>query len=221
MQQDTYYKKLNLPSNPLIDGYDITKLTVNSPGAGQLQPTADLSILNQQTLDAFASVGLIPERIYVLGNKSFKEDQKDTNATVRCAAHVDLHWVGDQWIPHIFAINYELTPGIHNVYWKFWKVDAMPVLPAHTPPRNFDEEYLQGLHFHARQTGSVPNFGNPADYTIIDEVKLDAPILVRTEIPHSVHHDNESVQRYAISIRFSHNFKNWEELTQQLEPLFK
>lgn len=212
---DTYYKKLNLPQNPLISDYDITNLTVNKPGAGQLQPTADLSLLNQKTLDAYASVGLEPIRIFVLGNKSFDDD--DPTLEKRCAAHSDLHWVNGKWEYEIFAINYELTPESHRVVWKFWDIKAKPIYPAE--PVTEQHTWLAGLHYNARQVGSIPNFGNPADYKVIDQFELDCPTLCRVEIPHSVHHTNAGAQRYGLSVRFKHKFKNWNEVVKKLEPL--
>lgn len=215
--KDIYYKKLALPFNPLLDGYDITELAVNQPGAGQLQPTADLSLLNAATLDAYASVGLVPLRIFVLGNKSFDDD--DSNFEKRCCAHSDLHWVNGKWENEIFAINYELTLDSHKVGWKFWDIKAKPVLPTHEP-KTEQETWLAGLHYNARQTGSVPNFGNPDDYTVIDQFEIDCPTLCRVEIPHSVHHNNAGTQRYGLSVRFKHNFKTWDQVIQQLTPLF-
>lgn len=215
--KDTYYRKLNLPANPLVDSFDITNLTVNKPGAGQLQPTADLSLLNQATLDAYSSVGLTPVRIFVLGNKSFNDD--DPNLEKRCAAHSDLHWVDGKWVPEIFAINYELTTDIHRVVWKFWDIRAKPVYPA--DPVSEEHTWLGGLHYNARQTGSVPNFGNPDDYTVIDQFDLDCPSLCRVETPHSVHHTRADAQRYGLSVRFKHDFKTWNEVLDKLAPLFK
>lgn len=215
--KDSHYKKLRLPSNPLIQGYDITKLSVNQPGAGQLQPTAELSLLSQTTLDAYASVGLVPLRIFVLGNKSFVDD--DPAFEKRCAAHSDLHWVNGKWENEIFAINYELTPDTHRVGWKFWDIKATPVPPAQDP-KTEQETWLAGLHYNARQVGNVPNFGNPDDYTIIDQFEFDCPTLCRVETPHSVHHDNAAAQRYGLSIRFQHDFKTWDQVVNQLAPLF-
>ena len=216
VMQDTYYKKLRLPSNPLISEFDIANLTVNKPGAGQLQPTADLSLLNQDTLTAYRSVGLDPVRIFVLGNKSFNDD--DPTLEKRCAAHSDLHWVHDKWEPEIFAINYELTPETHRVVWKFWDVKATPIIPP--APTTEQQTWLAGLHYNARQVGDIPNFGNPNDYKVVDQFELDRPTLCRVETPHSVHHTRADVQRYGLSIRFQHNFKTWDQVLQQLSPLF-
>lgn len=213
---ETYYKKLNLPANPLINGFDRTNLTVNKPGAGQLQPTADLSLLNQETLDAYASVGLEPSRIFVLGNKSFVDD--DPALDRRCAAHSDLHWVDGKWEYEIFAINYELTPELHKVVWKFWDIKAQPVMPD--DPKTEQHTWLAGLHYNARQVGSIPNFGDPNDYTVIDQFVLDRPTLCRVETPHSVHHTNPNTQRYGLSIRFKHKFTSWNQVVDSLTPLF-
>lgn len=212
---NTYYLKLNLPHNPLASDVSLTQLPVNRPGAGQVQPTVDISLLNQETLDAYASVGLVPERIFVLGNKSFVDD--DPEFDVRCGAHRDMHWVDGKWQYQLFAINYELTPETHKVAWKYWDVSATPIFPEE--PTTQESMWTAGQHFNAKQIGSTPNFGDPNDYTVIDKVILDRPTLCRIDVPHSAHHTNSLAQRYGLSVRFKHNFKTWEQVLTNLSPM--
>lgn len=214
--KNTYYKKLNLPSYPLISGFDITELSVNKLGSGHLVHTADLSLLNQETLDVYASAGIEPNRIFINGNKSFKDD--DLTLEKRGPAHSDVSWVDGKWQHQIFSINYELTPAQHRVVWKFWDVRAQPIYPP--DPTTEPETWLAGLHYHARQYGFTPNFGNLDDYTVIDQFELTCPTMCRVEIPHSIHHTNANTQRYGMSVRFNHNFKNWDEAVEKLSPLF-
>jgi hypothetical protein len=210
-----FYKKLNLPANPFVSGFDITTLTVNRPGAGQLQPTADLALLNQETVDAYRSVGLEPERIFVLGNKSFPDD--DPEFEVRCAAHKDMYWINDHWEYQLFAINYELTPDKHKVGWKFWDITAKEIFPGN--PTTEEATWLAGQHYNARQTGNVPNYGDPNDYHVIEQFILDRPTLCKVDVAHSIHHTNAQEQRYGISVRFKHNLKNWGDVVNQLSSL--
>lgn len=209
------YQKLNLPENPLVDTITLDQLPVNPPGAGQLQPTIDVSLLNQPTLDAFASIGLTPLRIFVFGNKSFPDTDPDFE--VRCGAHRDMHWVNGKWEYEIFAVNYELTQDRLTLAWKFWDIRANPIYPD--TPTSEHAKWLGGQHFHAKQRGSVPNFGDPNDYTVIDQFVLDRPTLCRVDVPHSVHHTNAHQQRYGLTIRFDHKFKSWEDVLTVFEPL--
>lgn len=211
-----FYKKLNLPLNPFVSGFDYSTLTVNKPGAGQLQPTADIALLNQETLDAYCSVGLKPQRIFVLGNKSFPDD--DPLFDVRCAAHKDMYWVEDHWEYQLFSINYELTRHLHTVAWKFWEITAKEIFPGE--PQTEEATWLAGQHYNARQTGSVPNYGDPNDYRVIEQFILDRPTLCKVDVAHSIHHTNSQDQRYGISIRFDHNYTSWNEVLERLKPLF-
>ena len=75
---------------------------------------------------------------------------------------------------------------------------------------------LNGVHYGLRgYYGTFPGIKK------IDQVSIDTPILVRTDIPHSVTYETTSGIRCGISIRFKESIEQWDKFSAKFLPIMK
>lgn len=218
------YAKTTLPPNPFRSDFDFHDLPVTAPGqlTGKLQNTNWIdprSVLSQETQEIYQSLGITASDIYALGNKPFTDPNNPDHRY--CATHRDLKWDGNQWkLDYVFSLNYEFTLDQHDVWWNFWLVDEKECYPPE--PKSPSDGYFASIHYNKRQSGAeAVDQGDPAKHLWLERLDLDCPTVCRTEIAHSVHHDNASVPRYAITVRFQQRLDNWQHVLQTFAPVLQ
>ena len=220
----TCYAKTVLPSNPFRSDFDYHDLPITAPGhlTGRLQTLNRIDprdVLSQETQEIYRGLGVTPSDIFALGNKPFTDPDNPNHRY--CATHRDLKWDGQKWrLDYVFALNYEFTLDQHDIWWKFWIVDETECYPPE--PKQPSDGYFASIHYHKRQSGcETANQGDPAKHLFLERLDLDCPTLCRTEIAHSIHHNNDHLPRYAITVRFHERLDNWQHALDVFAPVLK
>jgi len=226
------YRFLNLPKNPLIktsavlQKLAIAATKVNSSRRILLDrhqgKAPSLSggafhecfkniedFISPSVLDAFRPLGIKPSFF-----ASFASDGESSLKIEERVAHYDICFDEEnkKWSTIPFGINWEITPGDTFFYW--WNISSDPIFPNQDIPPSF--KLLNGAHFDRRN-----QIGIPSGAEVIEKVQVTAPILVRTDIPHSVSFSSSAKTRYNISLRFStDDISTWDHALEVFKPLF-
>jgi hypothetical protein len=192
------YIKLKLPENPLKEDVSVLQ-NIKIEGGYNLVPAAQL--LSDEMQEIFSGMGLRPKFISLFGRND--SDGKTETRMI----HSDVGQVNGAWKKLLFGINWEITG--HKNLFSWWNMDAVT---AHWPGSEYyppKYQYLNGVHF-----GERFKLGIPDGAVKLDEVLLDKPTLVRTDIPHMTHYKGDGLgNRVGISVRFfEDDFKSWEEV---------
>jgi hypothetical protein len=227
------YRFLNLPKNPLINtSAALQKLAIAATKVNssrqttshrQLGDAPPLSggafhecfkniedFISPSVLDTFRSIGIKPSFF-----ASFASDGVSSLKIEQRVAHYDLCFdeKNKKWATIPIGINWEITPGDTTFYW--WNIASDPIFPnQENIPPSF--KLLNGAHFDRRN-----QIGIPVGAEVIEKVQVTAPILVRTDVPHSVSFNSPAKTRYNISLRFStDDIPTWDHALEVFKPLF-
>lgn len=193
------FLKLRLPSNPVKD-MKIIENTVVQGGYNLLLPG---QILTDEIMDTFKTMGLRPKFVSLFG----RNDHDGTPETRMIHTDIALD-KQNKWQKLLFGINWEVT-GHHNMF-SWWDMSSLKECwPDEPLPKKYD--YLNGVHY-----GKRLNLGVPEGAIKLQEVLIDGPTLVRTDIPHATVYkasDNVTGSRIGVSVRFfEDDFKSWEDV---------
>lgn len=201
------YLKLNLPTDPVKNVDSI----INTHITGGYNLVLPHEVLNNNILSIFDNMGLTPRFVVLFGRGS-----KDAPAETRMI-HTDICLTGtdrrikSSWSKLIFGINWEIDNSYNTFsWWDMSKLDE--AWPNEDAPKKF--EYLNGIHYVKRG-----QLGIPPGAVKIEETVIDAPTLVRTNIPHMTVYNNPRNARVGVSVRFKeNNFKSWEDVVDFFNP---
>lgn len=193
------FLKLRLPSNPVKD----MKIIENTNVQGGYNLVLPGQILSDEIMDIFKTMGLRPKFVSLFG----RNDHNGTQGTRMIHADIGLNQQ-NQWQKLLFGINWEVT-GHHNIF-SWWDMSKFKECwPDEPLPKKYD--YLNGIHYVKRL-----NLGIPEGAVKLQEVEIDQPTLVRTDLPHAtVYKATEHVtgNRIGLSVRFfEDDFKTWEDV---------
>jgi hypothetical protein len=197
------YSKTNLPTNPFRSDFDFHDLPITPPGqlTGRLQTlnrVNPVDVLSRETQEIYESLGITPSDIFALGNKPFTDPDNPDHRY--CATHRDLKWNGREW--------------------KFWIVDEKECYPPE--PKSPSDGYFASIHYHKRQAGGEKaDQGDPAKHLLLERLDVDCPTVCRTEIAHSIHHNNADTPRYAVTMRFHERLDNWQHVLDVFAPVLQ
>jgi len=204
-----YYEFLNLPKNPLKDKDKLLN-TVSKNVMPQIAMDP-YEWLTDEILDIFHNLGVKPSVMVVFKMEAVGRDYS------RALMHTDIIRDNNDWKIINCGINWEITDIDAELTW--WETSKQAVYPV--DPKYF---YLNpnGIHYQGRL-----KFGVDLSTDIkLDSVNtLSAPLLIRTNIPHTVtipkKESYPSQTRCCISIRFDPDFNTWEEAVDFFKPLVK
>jgi hypothetical protein len=209
------YRFLNLPKNPLIktsyvqQTLETAATTTNSylSGNGMCCFENIEDFILPSVLETFQQLGLRPS--FFASFASAKVSSKEAEKRV---THHDLQFdeKNNKWATIPFGINWEITPG--DTIFQWWNIPSDPILPSTL----HQSKLLNGAHYDQRNRIGIPNGAE-----LIEIVQVTAPILVRTDIPHSVSFNSSAETRYNISLRFDlDNVPSWGRAVEVFKPLF-
>lgn len=202
----SYFKKLNLPGNLLIDSKTIAKLEMSS-APYQLVPPEE--ILTKELLDIFNSLRLRPKMVVLHG----RNDR--TSSFENRIIHSDL-WFDqtiDDWRKIAIGVNWEIEDSNSKFYW-FDVSEEKECWPEKSAPfKNFN-----GIHYGERR-----RMGIPSSAKILDQTAIDGPTLVRTDIPHTALYNNLTSNRVGISVRFFEEDYNysWNDAIEKFQLIIQ
>ena len=193
------YRKLNFPKNPVKDVSSILDQIKNTDNQYHMFNVDPYQALTDEVLAAFDDLDLYPSSATVF-HLSIPTTPND------CLMHTDILRVDNRWKSITCGVNWEINNINAKLSW--WQTTK----PGYFPN---DPEYYwfnpHGVHFGGRFNRGI----DPAKDREIDSVDtLDSPLLVRTNIPHTVYIPNQDTRekvRCSISVRFNNDFKTWDE----------
>ena len=188
------YFKLALPTNPLND----TFVPETNNGEGWHIYKNVTAVLNTQTLEYFADLGLVPDMVVVFGS--------DNTHRTAGYLHVDLGWHDSMWKPVPCAVNWEINQTISVLEWHDTK-DYTEIWPTDIPARlEYPNNYLQGISFVKKTAPHIITITeeNITTNTLIESTTLttNCPVLFNTSRPHSVIYQTQDAKRFMVSVRF-------------------
>ncbi len=198
------FRILNLPNDPLKDKASlIAKYELES----RLYHIEKPSILKDDIIDLFRSADLDIDSVVVFTTYASKLGT-DGGRII----HSDLKWnqLTNSWENITCGINWELTDIRGRFKW--WNMDAVKaVYPGSERALMYPFTQLSGIHYEYRM-----RIGVPQKAILLEETDTACPLLVRTDIPHSV--TFPGVGRISISVRFTDNLLKWEDAVARLSP---
>jgi hypothetical protein len=197
------FRVLTVPNDPLKDAnLLIEKYKLQSRSYAFENPT----ILKDEVIDIFKSLNLDIDSVVV-----FTTYATALGSDKSRIIHSDVRWdsTSNCWQSISCGVNWELTDVKGTFKW--WNMDAVePMYPS--PTQSLMLGKLSGIHYEERMRFGVPN-----DSMLIEEVYTTLPILVRTDIPHSVTYTGYG--RMSISIRFSDHSLSWNDAVSRLSSI--
>lgn len=206
----SYFKKLNLPANPLKDSKEISQRTIN--GGYNLALPGD--VLTTEILDIFKGLGLRPKMVVLFGRGDNTSSPKDR------MIHSDValdKTVPGQWRRLVAGINWEIEGSFNEFYW-YDMTGIKECWPNEELTDTSKFNYLNGIHF-----GERLKIGIPETVKLLDQTTIDGPTLVRTDIPHATLFNNSTTTRVGVSVRFHEEDFNhsWEGAVDKFTSLIK
>ena len=195
----SYYKKLKLPF-PLKDSHTLEKLVdlkknpTNSLSLYDTVITDYAQYLNTELLQVFEKLQVDVSIMLFLGYP----DNRPLNQQM----HVDIQFDGTQWQPVCCALNWEFNLSYITMSWYENSANLLSIEPPVAVSRT---GMYSGRHFGHRGNKSTDGF------TLLDTYcpTMDAPVLIRTDVPHKVIMHPKESRRLCLSLRFS-NIHTWE-----------
>ena len=206
----SYFKKLNLPANPLKNSKEISQRTIN--GGYNLALPGD--VLTTEILDIFKGLELRPKMVVLFGRGDNTSSPKDR------MIHSDValdKTVPGQWRRLVAGINWEIEGSFNEFYWydmsgikECWPDEEAKVM--------IKFNYLNGIHYGERFKMGIPDTAK-----ILDKTTIDGPTLVRTNIPHSTLYNNTTTARVGVSVRFFEEDFNhsWDNALEKFSSIIK
>ena len=212
----SYYKKLNLPSNPFINWPELrNEVTKAESDSASYQRNHGVyksqGLLTPEIEETFDSIGIKISHIVLFCNRRSFSNEKNR------IIHSDLTWdyKNGAWKNFHCGINWEMIGSTNLFSW--WDMSKHKAIYPQKPDEdeiannkfilhgiNFDRKLQQGIHEHAVK---------------LDEVIIDRPTLVRTDVPHMTVFKSIGV-RVGISLRIDESQLNsWDEIVEKFKPL--
>lgn len=209
------YRILNLPENPFISDDALQQAIIS---CGPEMAARDKiyfevdKLIKTEILDSFASIGLKPSFMLILHRPGWFASKVKFQKNSK--VHIDLTGNGDHYVKIPCAVNWQITPG--ETFFSWWDTKGAPeVWPTNPPVENTLRYYLNSMLYH-----HVDSFEYES-YDLVENVKFEKPMLVRTDVPHSVIYNTGNQVRLSISIRFNvADLQNWNNALKLFEPLF-
>lgn len=219
----SYYKKLNLPSNPFKDWDTVYGQVKEKFPLGKITQTYHTiydpeGLLTDELVNILDSIGVKVTHVVLFCSGrglSFKETR---------LIHSDLTWDEERksWIDFHCGINWELS-GINTFsWWDMSKTKPVYPLPPYSgmnengPIINTELAILNGVHFDNRL-----QMGIHKNAVMLEEVCMDGPMLVRTDVPHQTVFTSGKV-RVGVSLRIDETELNsWDKIVKQFAPVYR
>lgn len=205
----SYFKKLNLPANPLKNSKEISQRNIIA-GYNIVLP----DVLTDEVLDIFSRIGLRPKMVVLFGKNT-----KEVNPDERLI-HTDIaldKTVERQWRKLVAGVNWEIE-GSHNDFFWYDMSDLEECWPEEPAKVMVKFNYLNGIHY-----GERLKMGIPATAKILDKTTIDGPTLVRTDVPHATLYNNPTTFRVGVSVRFfEEDFDHqWDNALEKFSSIIK
>jgi len=206
----TYFKKLNLPSNPLKDSKEVSQRIITM-GYNIVLPE---EVLTSEILDCFKNIGLRPKMVVLFGRGDNTSTPKDR------MIHSDVAFnnkVPGNWQRLVAGVNWEIE-GSHNDFYWYDMTGVKECWPDEPLASTSKFNYLNGIHFGQRY-----KLGIPETAKLLDQTTIDGPTLVRTDIAHATLFNNPTTTRVGVSVRFhEEDFDHsWDTALEKFESLIK
>ncbi len=163
-------------------------------------------------------------------NRKTIEKLRDANLTVETVAlfykrpgsigiiHTDVAMAKEKWRRNVAALNWNLSGADSLMRW--YKIDGKGREPDLVSDEKEEPWYyvLNGIHygfFGSRKQVNLPK----SKVRILEEASIGSATLVRTDIPHAVENTDAVRGRWAVSVRFAPDFKNWCAAVAAFRPL--
>lgn len=184
----SYFKKLNLPSNPLKNSKAVTEIQI----LGGYSIVLPDRVLTTEIIDIFKGLGLCPKMVVLFGRGD--GDSTENDRLIHTDIAVDkTHELG--WRKIAAGVNWEIEGSVNNFYW--YDMSAVKECYPSEPHISEKYKYLNGIHYVERL-----KMGIPEQAVLLDHTVMDGPTLVRTDIPHTTLYKNSTVNRVGVSVRF-------------------
>jgi hypothetical protein len=196
------FRILSLPNDPLKDK---ASLIAKYKLQARLYQIEDPSILKDEVINLFKAVNLNIESVVVF--TTYAAGIGSDNGRI---IHTDIKWSNttNSWEKITVGVNWEVTDVSGQFKW--WNMDAVEqIYPGSEKSLTYPFSQLSGIHYEQRM-----KLGIPQDAILLEEIDTAQPLLVRTDIPHSVTYSGTG--RMSISIRFSDHSLKWEEAVSRL-----
>jgi hypothetical protein len=206
------YYKLNLPLERLTKyGLHLASHPQNKPGINYTIITQPDLVLSNDLLAVFVSLNVHPWFV-VFNTHPHLSKQKVSKEFI----HKDLTGLGGtNWQAINGGLSFEVNSTTKSVFRWFDTADYPEKPPIIIQENNpFEVALHNGIHYGQRLLAGVQ-----PGMTVIEETILDKPIIVRTDVPHSVTYDTTTGLRCGISIRFKESTKSWEDFTSYFDPI--
>jgi hypothetical protein len=206
----SYFKKLNLPANPLLDSKEIIQRNITA-GYNLVLPE---SVLTIEILDIFKSLGLRPQMVVLFGRGDGESSPKNR------LIHTDIAFdnqVPGNWRKLVAGVNWEIE-GSHNDFYWYDMSGIKECWPAEKLSGTSKFNHLNGVHFIERL-----QMGIPEGAKLLDQTTIDGPTLVRTDIPHATLYNNPANTRVGVSVRFhEEDFDHsWDRAVEKFSAVIK
>jgi hypothetical protein len=195
----SYFKKLNLPTNPLKNSKEISQRTITA-GYNIVLPK---DVLTDEIMDIFKSIG-----------------GDSTSSTKDRMIHTDIAFdnkVPGNWRKLVAGVNWEIEGSYNDFYW-YDMTGIKECWPTEQLGNGSKFNYLNGIHFVERLKMGIPETAK-----LLDQTAIDGPTLVRTDIPHATLFNNPTTTRVGVSVRFyEEDFNNsWDAAVEKFSSLIK
>lgn len=202
----SYYKKLNLPKNPLVDPVAVSATLVN--GSYNLVKPRD--VLNDEIMDIFSDLKLKPTFVSLFGSVI----NRKTSSLETRMIHTDIQQQPNlTWKKLLFGINWEIGDA-ENIFSWYDMSKLQEIWPGVVAPTKY--QTLSGIHYVKRFNNGIPEGAVKLDETTL--TYDGGPTLVRTNVPHITLYKSKLLPRVGVSVRFDESeFDTWEDVTAFME----
>ncbi|MBE7497724.1 MAG: hypothetical protein HS117_22500 [Verrucomicrobiaceae bacterium] len=199
-----YHRALALPENPLPRSLRLPEDT-DQNDYHILRPE---DVLNQATLRCFRGLGLKACDAALFYKKPGSLG----------IIHTDVSLEGGRWRKNVAAVNWNLSGADSVMRW--YDVKTPGTEPDASIAEEENEWYrtLNGIHYGF--VGSKTHKNLPKNKVrLLSDSPISLPTLVRTNVPHNVENTDANKGRWALSVRFEHDFDCWAEAVDAFRPL--
>ena len=206
----SYFKKLNLPANPLKNIKEISQRTITA-GYNLVLPN---DVLTDEILGIFKDIGLRPKMVVLFGRGDSTSSPK--NRMIHSDVAFDNQTPGN-WRRLVAGVNWEIE-GSHNDFYWYDMTGIKECWPAEQLANTSKFNYLNGIHFGERFKMGIPDTAK-----LLDQTTIDGPTLVRTDVPHATLYNNTNTNRVGVSVRFFEEDFNhsWDNAVKKFSSIIK
>ena len=171
-------------------------------------------MISDELLLFLKDLSLVPNLALVFTSSKSEQSPGISPRSGKVWVHTDLLWSSDQWCKIPCGINWELTPSVTEFIWWDTK-DAEECYPENELYGR--KKTFQGIHYGNRNNIEFSDFEKLESV----QLRMDAPCLVRTDIPHSVtYQSTSSLPRIGLSLRFPlEQIPTWERAVEIFRPV--